>query len=115
METKTKAKLGAKTAKTVVKRRWLGKMAFRVGKPVAQHKVRRRVERVATTARAAGEWAVVVGPVAAKAFGLVQPPKRTHTARRVVLGVVIGATAMYYLRRNDREPGPKAGFSDGVT
>jgi hypothetical protein len=107
MKTKTKAKLGAKTAKTVAKRPWLGKMAFRVGKPVAQHKVRRRVERIGATAKAAGEWVVVVGPVAAQALGLVQPPKRTHTARRVALGVVIGATAMYYLRRDDRDQGPK--------
>jgi hypothetical protein len=107
MKTKTKAKVGAKTAKTVVKHPSLGKMAFRVGKPVAQHKVRRRVQRIGTTARALGEWVVVVGPVAAEALGLVPPPKRTHTAGRVILGVVIGATAMYYLRRDDRQPGPK--------
>jgi hypothetical protein len=107
MKTKTKVKLGAKTAKTVAKRPWLGKMAFRVGRPVAEHKVRRRVQRIGTTARAAGEWVVVVGPVAAEALGLVPPPKRTHTAGRVVLCVVIGATAMYYLRRDNREQGPK--------
>ena len=107
MRTKTKAKLGAKTAKTAVKNPWLAKAAFRVGKPVAKHKVRRRAGRIGATARTAGEWVVVVGPIAAEALGLLEPPKRSHATRRVVLGVVVGATAMYYLRRDDRRQGPK--------
>ncbi len=107
MRTKTKAKLGAKTAKTAAKNPSLAKAAFRAGKPIAKRKVRRRAQRIGSTARTAGEWVVVVGPIAAEALGLVEPPRRRHPTRRVVVGVVLGATAMYYLRRDDRRQGPK--------
>jgi hypothetical protein len=117
VKTKTKAKLGAKTAKTVAKNpravRAVGRVAFKVGKPVAKRKVRRhakrvsrRTERIGATARTAAEWVVVFGPIAAQAAGLVQPPKRRHTGMRVVAGVVLGATAMYFLRGGDRRHSP---------
>jgi hypothetical protein len=112
--TKTKAKLGAKTAKTAAKNRRarraalaVVRFAFRVGRPVAKRKVRRRVERIGTTARTAAEWFVVFGPIAAEAAGLVEPPKRRHTGLRVMLGVVLGATAMYFLRGDRRRRGPE--------
>ncbi|HXO09823.1 MAG TPA: hypothetical protein VN880_17400 [Solirubrobacteraceae bacterium] len=118
VKTKTKAKLGAKTAKTAAKNprivRAVGRVAFKVGKPVAKRKVRRhakrvsrRTERVGATARTAAEWVVVFGPIAAQAAGLVAPPKRQHIGMRVVAGVVLGATAMYFLRGGDRRQGPK--------
>jgi hypothetical protein len=57
MNTKTKVKLGAKTAKTVAKHPWLGKTAFRFGKLVAERKVRRRVERIRRRGRpGSGSW-----------------------------------------------------------
>jgi hypothetical protein len=118
LKTKTKAKVGAKTAKTAAKNprivRAVGRAAFKVGKPVAKRKVRRHAKRVSrhagrvgTTARTAVEWVVVFGPIVAQAAGLVQPPKRRHTGMRVVAGVVLGATAMYFLRGGDRRQGPK--------
>jgi hypothetical protein len=107
MRTTTKAKLGKKTVKSAAKNRWLVKAAFRVGKPVAKRKVRRHGERIGNTARTARDLVIVVGPIAAEALGLVEPPKRRHTTRHVILGVVIGATAMYYLRRGDSQQGPK--------
>jgi hypothetical protein len=114
VSTKTKAKLGAKTAKSAAKNPRVvraampvAKLAFRVGKPVAKRKVRRRAQRLGTTARTAGEWVVVFGPIAAEALGLVEAPKRRHTGWRVVVGVLMGAGAMYYLRRDDRQPGPR--------
>jgi hypothetical protein len=109
MKTKTKAKLGAKTAKTTAKNPRIAKMAFRVGKPVAKRKLRGHVKGVGTTARTAREYVVVYGTIAAQALGFVEPPKPKHTTRRVVLGVVIGATAMYYLRRADRPRDPQPG------
>ena len=65
VSTKSKAKLGAKTAKTAAKNPRVvraalpvARFAFRVGKPVAKRKVRQRVQRIGTTARTAGEWIV---------------------------------------------------------
>jgi hypothetical protein len=133
LSTKSKAKLGAKTAKTAAKHprvtKALAKGTFKAGKPVAKRKVRRHAKRVGrsadrvgaaagrvgatvrtvgTTARAAGQWIVVFGPIVAQAAGLVEPPpKRRHTGLRVLAGVVLGATAMYFLRGGDRRQGRK--------
>jgi hypothetical protein len=77
------------------------KGGLRLGKTVAKRKANRRIEDVGKTARAVGETIATYGPEAAQLLGWVEQPKAKRTAPRVLVGVVIGAAAMYML-----EPGP---------
>jgi hypothetical protein len=76
------------------------KSGLRLRKAVAKRKANRRIEDVGKTARTVGETIATYGPEAAQLFGWVEPPKPKRTAPRVLVGIVIGAAAMYML-----EPG----------
>ena len=77
------------------------KGGMRFGKAIAKRKSSRRIEDriedVGRTARTVGETIAIYGPEAAQFFGWVEPPKRKRTAPRVLVGAVLGATAMYML------------------
>ena len=71
------------------------KGGLRLGKAIAKRKASRRIEDVGKTARAVGETIAMYGPEAARLFGWTEPPKPKRTAPRVLVGIVIGATAMF--------------------
>lgn len=118
LSTTTKGKIGLTAGKTTARNpRWIaraaeaarpaGKISFKVGKPVAKRRVRQRVgqlsdavEQLNDAARTVGETLAIKAPQAAYELGLAEPPKPKRTAPRVAAGVVIGASAMYFL-----EPG----------
>ncbi|MGN6170668.1 MAG: hypothetical protein ACTHQQ_21250, partial [Solirubrobacteraceae bacterium] len=116
----TKGRVGLKAARAAIKHpaatRFVAKASapaakggLRVGKVVAKRKAKGRMEDLVKSARAVGETARIVGetariigatiaiygPEAAQLFGWVEQPKPKRTAPRVLLGVVLGATAMY--------------------
>lgn len=111
IRTTTKSKTGAKAAKAVAKRpallitgaraaRPAGKLTFKASKPLLKRRARQRAQQLGDAAKTAGEALAVYGPRAAYELGLADPPKPRRTTPRVALGVVIGASAMYFL-----EPG----------
>jgi hypothetical protein len=75
----------------------VAKGGARLGKTVAKRKANRRIEDIGRTARTVGETISTYGPEAAQLFGWVEPPKPKRTAPRVLVGVVIGAAAMFVL------------------
>jgi hypothetical protein len=95
------------------------KVAFMIAKPIVLRRIRQStaqiVDAAATVAEAAVMTAVVLatyGPDAAVELGLVEPPpKPKPAAPRVIAGVVIGASAVYFLdpahgqKRRDRIAG----------
>ena len=108
LSTTTKAKAAAKAAKVAVANprplrvgaraaRPVGKLGFKATKPLAKRRARQRVEGLGQAARGAKETAVVYGPRVAYALGLVELPKRRPTMPFFVVGVVTGASAMYFL------------------
>jgi hypothetical protein len=82
---------GVKAAKPVAK------ASVKVAKPIVKRKVRRRVEPIREALRTAGALVATYGPPVAIEFGLIDVPKRKRTGPRVAVGVLIGATAMYFL------------------
>ena len=111
LSTTTKAKVGGKAAKTVVKHPGLLKVGAKTTAPlamfgakagakIAKRRSRRRIERLGAAARDFGETLVTYGPQAAQELGLVETPRPKRTAPRVAAGAVLGAGAMYFL-----EPG----------
>ena len=100
VSTATKARLGTKAAKGALRRPGMARAAARVYTPIAKRRARRRIGAIGDTARTYGELLVHYGPSAAQELGLVSAPKPRRTAPRVAAGVVIGASAMYFL-----EPG----------
>ena len=108
LSTAAKSTTAVKTAKGAVKRPALmragaratppvGKLALKAGAPLLKRRTRRRARRLGQTARAIGETLVVYGPPAAYELGLAEPPKPKRTAPRVAAGIVIGASAVYFL------------------
>jgi hypothetical protein len=108
ISTATKGKLGAKAGKTALKNpailrigaqaaRPVGKLSLKVGKPFAKLSAREQAERIGSAARTIGETIAVYGPEAAYELGLAERPKPKRTAPRVAAGVVIGASAVYFL------------------
>lgn len=102
--TATKGWLGVKATKSVAKNPRLikagakagapaAKLGWRVAKPRMKRSTRRRAERVGGVLGSA----LVTAPQLAEQFGLAEPPKPKRTAPRVAAGMVIGATAMYFL------------------
>jgi hypothetical protein len=73
------------------------KGGLRLVKRAAKRKASQRIEDVAKTARTLGETIAIYGPEAAQLFGWVEPPKPKRTAPRVLVGVIIGAAAMFML------------------
>ena len=111
LSNKTKGKAGLKAVGAAVKYPAVTRLVFkgsapaakggfRMGGAMAKRQARRRVEDLRRAARIMGEMTSVYGPEAAQLMGWVEPPKPKRTAPRVMMGIVIGATAMYFL-----EPG----------
>lgn len=108
VSTTTKARVGAKAARTAVKNPGILKAGAGMATPVARlgakvrlsiarRRARRRIDRFGHAARELGQNLVTYGPQAALELGLVEAPKRKRTAPRVAAGVVLGAGAMYLL------------------
>jgi hypothetical protein len=108
----TKGKVGLKAAGAAIKNpaatRFVAKASapaakggLRLGKTVGKRKANRRLEDVGKTARTVGQTIATYGPEAAQLLGWVEPPKPKRTAPRVLVGVVIGAAAMYLLEPSD--------------
>ena len=58
-----------------------------------KRRTRRKAERLGDLL---GTTLATYGPQAAQQLGLAEPPKKKRTAPRVALGIVIGATAVYF-------------------
>jgi hypothetical protein len=104
MTRRRKVKLAAKTGKVMVDHPTVRHAATTVAVPIAKRRVRRRarrandqLERYGDVARSAGNTLATYGPPAAQALGLYEPPKVKKTAPRVLVGVVIGAAAAFFL------------------
>jgi hypothetical protein len=104
----TKGKPAIKTAKAVARRpqRLLtgakiavpaGKAGLRASTPALRRRARQRAKQLDRASRTLGEALAVYAPKAAYDLGLAEPPKAKRTAPRVAAGVVIGASAMYFL------------------
>lgn len=104
----TKGKAGLKAAAAAVKNpavtRLMAKASapaakggFKMSKALAKRKTRRRVDDLSKAARTVGATIAFYGPEAAQLMGWVEPAKPKRTAPRVMVGIVIGATAMYFL------------------
>jgi hypothetical protein len=95
-----KTAVGVKAAKGVAKNPGVVKLGLKASKPMARRKARRgvnRVERLSEAAAAFGRELVEYGPQAAQELGLVELPRPKRTAPRVAAGVVLGASAVYFL------------------
>jgi hypothetical protein len=115
----TKGKAGLKVAGAAMKHpaatrfvaktsRPAAKGGLKLGKTIAKRKASRRIEEasrriedVGKTARVVGEMIAIYGSEAAQLFGWVEPPKPKRTAPRVLVGIVIGATAMFLLEPSE--------------
>jgi hypothetical protein len=112
MQTKTKAKIGAKTAKVMAEHPTLRKagvavappavkVGFRIGRRRARRRAHEHAERLQEFARTAGDTLATYGPTAAEALGLTEPPKQEpKTVPALAVGAVLGAGAMYLLEPN---------------
>jgi gas vesicle protein len=111
ISTTTKSKAGLASAKALAKRPQLlvngakaaapaARIGFKVSRPMLKSKARKRADQLEQTARKVGEALAVYGPQTAYELGLAEPPKPKRTAPRVAAGVIIGASAVYFL-----EPG----------
>jgi hypothetical protein len=103
LSTKTKARVGVKTAKQAAKHPKLVLRGAQGAKPVVRGvvKVRTRQARhqaaaVLDAGRSIGQTVFEAGRQAAQDAAQVQL-SRKRTASRVAVGIVIGATAMYFL------------------
>jgi hypothetical protein len=94
---RTKSKLARKAAKELAAHPTLRHATVAAAKPVAKRKLRRSRRRALAAARGAGTTLAEYAPPAAEALGLVEPRKQPKTAWRLILGIVIGAGAMYLL------------------
>ncbi len=100
----TKGKLAVKAAKAVAKNpellRYGGKAAAPAAKlrfTIGKRRTRRQARRLGNTARAVGTTLALYAPQAARELGLFQAPKQSRRAPFVAAGVVLGATAVYFL------------------
>lgn len=105
---KTKGTIAIKAAKSAAKRPRLllattkvaapsGKAALKVSKPLLKRRARKRLEGIESASHKLGHVLAVEVPRAAYDLGLAESPKPKRTAPRVAAGVVIGASAMYFL------------------
>lgn len=111
LSTAAKAKAGTKAAKTAVKNPVIikgsakaSKLGAKAAKPIVKRRAKNRAQTiggglmtVGEALRSAADELVTYGPSAAQELGLVEAPKPRRTAPRVLVGVVIGAGAMYFL------------------
>jgi hypothetical protein len=103
LSSKTKARLGLRTALLIARHPTLRRATTRVGAPTAKIVVKRqlrdRMERIADTTMTARSILVIVGPIAAEALGLVEAPMPKRRAPRVAAGVAVGVAASYVFIR----------------
>lgn len=112
LSTKTKATLGVKAAKQLAKHPGVLQLAppatkagWKLYKPLAKRRARKRVERIGETARGIAMTLATVAPAAARGLGIFEPPKQKRAVAPPALaaagaGAVVGASAVYFL-----EPG----------
>lgn len=106
--TSMKSALGVKAARSLAKNpgplRRVAPAATKAGlrlvKPLAKRRARRRADRIGDVARGLVTVIASYAPQAARAFGIVEQPKPKPIAPWVGTGIVLGATAIYFL-----EPG----------
>jgi hypothetical protein len=100
---KTKARLGVKGAAIVAGNPRLRRAAVRAGAPpakvIARRTVRNQLERLGTAGKTVGSVVVIYGPIAAEAFGLVEPPKRRRRGPAFAAGAITGAVTAYVVTR----------------
>lgn len=106
-----KGKAGIKALKAAAKRPRIAltgvkiavpaaKAGLTASKPLLKRRARRSVKQLDQASRALGEALAVHGPRMAYDLGLAEAPKPKRTTPRVAAGVLIGASAVYFL-----EPG----------
>jgi len=118
--TTTTVRMGAKGAAVMVRHPVLrratvragkppAKVGWRVGKVVVRRKARAQVEwvgargrTVAVTGRTVALLVGVYGPMVAEVFGLVEAPRPRRRVSVFVVGVLVGAGAVFVLDRSDR-------------
>jgi hypothetical protein len=104
----TKSRAGARAAKAIVTRPRLliagaraappaGKFALEAARPHLKGRARRGSEQIAGATRSAGRAIAGYAARAAYDLGLAEAPKTKRTAPRVAAGMVIGASAVYFL------------------
>jgi hypothetical protein len=92
-----KGKVGIKAAKGLAMRLGLAKLAFRASKPLFKRRARQSAEQLTDTARTVATMLAIYGPLVGQELGFVEAPKPKRTAPRVAAGIVIGASAVYFL------------------
>lgn len=97
VSTTTKRKVGVKAAKGLAMRPELARLTFRAGKPLLKRRARQSAEQLADAARTVVTILAIYGPLVGQELGLVEAPKPKRTAPYVAAGVVIGASAVYFL------------------
>jgi hypothetical protein len=82
-------------------------LGLKASKPFVNRRARNRVEQLREAAqqlgegaRTAGEVLAVYGPMAAYTLGLAEPPKTKRTGPWIAAGIVIGASAVYFVDRS---------------
>ena len=103
----TAAKAGAKGATKVARNRTArraarpaAKATWFVGKKVAKRKAKQRVRRHHDAAATAWSLALIYGPIAAEALGLVEQPKPRRRFPAFLAGIAVGAGVMHLAGRN---------------
>ena len=108
ISTTTKGKIGLKAAKGAAKRPRVvmagtraaiaaAKLGAKAGKLCLKRRGRQRTDQLLGVSRKVGEALTVFGPQAAYELGLAEPPKPKRTAPHFAAGMVIGASAVYFL------------------
>jgi len=82
----------------------VSKLGLKASKPSVKRRAPNRVEQLREAAQQPGEGAhtvgevlAVYGPIAAYTLGLAEPPKTKRTAPWIAAGIVIGASAVYFV------------------
>jgi hypothetical protein len=103
----TAAKAGAKGATKVARNptarqaaKPAAKATWFVAKKVAKRKARRHARRYGDAARTAWSIALIYGPMAVEALGLVEQPKPRRRLPAFLAGIAMGAGLMYLAGRN---------------
>jgi hypothetical protein len=100
---KTKARLGLRTALMMARHPTLRRATTRIGAPTAKVVVKRQLrdqmERIGGAATTARSILVIYAPIAAEALGLVEAPKPKRRAPKVAAGAVAVAVASYVFIR----------------
>lgn len=95
---KAGTKGGAKVARNRTARRAAkpaAKATWFVGKKVAKRKAKQYARRYSDAARTAWSVALIYGPMAAEALGVVEQPKPRRRWPAFVAGIAVGASLMY--------------------